>query len=80
MLTGSCLCGGVKYQIDGALGAVTNCHCSLVPENVGLGFFERFDNPCGFVSVCFRYRNCSRNGTRRRAIIGFFAAGAVRQF
>src|SRR5678815_3459796 len=25
MLTGSCLCGGIKYQIDGELGAVTNC-------------------------------------------------------
>jgi hypothetical protein len=26
-LTGSCLCGGIRYQIDGPLGAVVNCHC-----------------------------------------------------
>ncbi len=29
MLTGSCLCGGVTYQIDGPLTQVRNCKCSI---------------------------------------------------
>lgn len=27
--TGSCLCGGVRYEIDGPLADVLNCHCSM---------------------------------------------------
>ena len=38
MLKGSCLCGGVKYEIDGELGAVTNCHCSLCRKMSGSAF------------------------------------------
>ena len=38
MLTGSCLCGGVRYEIDGTLGAVTNCHCSLCRKMSGSAF------------------------------------------
>jgi hypothetical protein len=51
-----------------------------VPENVGLGFFERFDNPCGFVSVCFRSGIAQGVGLVAGQSSGFFAAGAVRQF
>src|SRR5947208_1769811 len=28
MLTGRCLCGGVRYEIDGEIGSVVYCHCS----------------------------------------------------
>jgi len=38
MLKGSCLCGGVKYEIAGELGAVTNCHCSLCRKMSGSAF------------------------------------------
>lgn len=38
MLTGSCLCGGVKYEIDGNISAVTNCHCSLCRKMSGSAF------------------------------------------
>ena len=38
MLAGSCLCGGVKYEIDGKLDAVTNCHCSLCRKMSGSAF------------------------------------------
>lgn len=38
MLTGSCLCGGVQYEIDGGLPAVTNCHCSLCRKMSGSAF------------------------------------------
>jgi hypothetical protein len=29
MLKGSCLCRGVRYEIDGKLEKITNCHCGL---------------------------------------------------
>lgn len=29
MLKGSCLCGGIRHEIDAELVAVTNCHCGL---------------------------------------------------
>jgi hypothetical protein len=38
MLTGSCLCGGVKYEIDGAIDKITNCHCSLCRKMSGSAF------------------------------------------
>lgn len=27
MLTGSCLCGRIRYEIDGKIGPVGHCHC-----------------------------------------------------
>jgi hypothetical protein len=27
MLSGSCLCGAVAYEIDGSLGPIGHCHC-----------------------------------------------------
>ena len=38
MLKGSCLCGSVKYEIDGELSAVTNCHCALCRKASGSAF------------------------------------------
>ncbi len=38
MLTGSCLCGGVQYEINGEITAVTNCHCSLCRKMSGSAF------------------------------------------
>ncbi|WP_227497609.1 GFA family protein [Marinobacter sp. BSs20148] len=29
ILSGSCLCGGVKYEVNGGLSDVYNCHCSM---------------------------------------------------
>ncbi|SEO65683.1 GFA family protein [Aquisalimonas asiatica] len=28
-LSGSCLCGGVQYEVNGDLSDVYNCHCSM---------------------------------------------------
>jgi len=38
MLTGGCLCGGVRFEIDGALGPVIHCHCSQCRRATGTAF------------------------------------------
>ena len=35
MHTGSCLCGGVRYEIDGELTAPSVCHCSQCRKQSG---------------------------------------------
>jgi hypothetical protein len=41
MLRGSCLCGGVRYEIGGALSQVVNCHCSMCRKAHGTAFRAR---------------------------------------
>lgn len=41
MLHGSCLCGGVKYEITGALSGALNCHCSMCRKAHGSAFRSR---------------------------------------
>ena len=38
MLRGSCLCGGVRYEIRGALGRASHCHCSMCRKAHGAAF------------------------------------------
>lgn len=38
---GSCLCGGVTYEIDGELVDVVNCHCSMCRKFHGAAFRTR---------------------------------------
>lgn len=38
MLKGSCLCGGIQYEIDATLGLVSNCHCSQCRKASGASF------------------------------------------
>jgi len=38
MIRGSCLCGRVRYQIIGALGATGHCHCSMCRKAHGAAF------------------------------------------
>src|SRR5205809_779691 len=38
MLTGRCLCGGVRYEIDGEIGSVVCCHCSQCRRASGAAF------------------------------------------
>jgi len=37
-LTGSCLCGGIKYRIAGDLLTSVNCHCSMCRKAHGAAF------------------------------------------
>jgi len=41
MLRGSCLCGGVKYEIHGTLTGALNCHCSMCRKAQGAAFRSR---------------------------------------
>jgi len=41
MIIGSCLCGGVRYEIDGAMGPALNCHCSMCRKVTGAAFRSR---------------------------------------
>src|SRR5512146_1352890 len=38
MLKGSCLCGAVRYELDGELGPITCCHCSMCRKAQGTAF------------------------------------------
>lgn len=38
---GSCLCGGVRYEVTGELGRVVNCHCSMCRKATGAAFRTR---------------------------------------
>ena len=38
MLRGGCLCGSVRYEIHGAIGRITHCHCSQCRKAHGAAF------------------------------------------
>jgi hypothetical protein len=38
---GSCVCGGVRYEVTGEFGKVVNCHCSTCRKATGAAFRTR---------------------------------------
>ena len=49
MIQGSCLCGRVRYQIDGPLTDADHCHCSMCRRQHGAAFSTYADfNPGDF--------------------------------
>ena len=38
MIRGSCLCGGVRFEIDGPLKGASHCHCSMCRKAHGAAF------------------------------------------
>jgi hypothetical protein len=38
MITGSCLCGSVKYEISGKVGDIIHCHCQTCRKAHGSAF------------------------------------------
>ena len=38
ILAGGCLCGAVRYEIDGAGGGVSHCHCGMCRKASGAAF------------------------------------------
>ncbi len=51
MLTGSCLCGGIRYEINATLGPVTNCHCGQCRKSSGASFATNASVP----AAAFRF-------------------------
>jgi len=41
VMRGSCLCGGIRYEISGALVGTLNCHCSMCRKATGAAFRTR---------------------------------------
>jgi hypothetical protein len=41
VVRGSCLCGGVRFEIDGVLSAPLNCHCVNCRKQHGAAFRSR---------------------------------------
>jgi hypothetical protein len=41
MVRGSCLCGGVQYDINGTLSDSLNCHCAMCRKAHGAAFRSR---------------------------------------
>ena len=42
---GSCLCGGIRYEVNGKFGTVVNCHCSKCRKATGAAFRTRASIP-----------------------------------
>jgi hypothetical protein len=38
---GSCLCGGIQYEVTGSFGRVVHCHCSMCRKATGAAFRSR---------------------------------------
>jgi hypothetical protein len=38
MIRGSCLCGSIRYEVRGALGPASHCHCSMCRKAYGAAF------------------------------------------
>ena len=38
MIRGSCLCGQIKFQLDGGVELINNCHCSMCRKAHGAAF------------------------------------------
>ena len=47
MLEGSCLCGGVRYEISGELGPSVHCHCGQCRKASGTSFATNASVPTG---------------------------------
>ena len=47
MLKGSCLCGGVQFEISGQASGISQCHCSLCRKASGTAAIATFSVPAG---------------------------------
>jgi hypothetical protein len=47
MHEGRCLCGNVRYEVDGPFAAVVNCHCSMCRKHHGSAYVTWAVVPAG---------------------------------
>jgi hypothetical protein len=60
VVRGSCLCGGVRYEIDAPLGPALHCHCSMCRKAQGGAFRSR----AAVRRASFRFRSGAELLTR----------------
>jgi hypothetical protein len=51
VLTGGCLCGGVRYEVVGPLGGIEHCHCTMCRKAHGAAFSTNTAVPAAMVRV-----------------------------
>ena len=79
MLKGSCLCSGIRYEIDAELGPVTNCHCSQCRKAAGAAFASNASVPAVHFALSPGL-SCSKSGNPLQENGDVFAADVVRRF
>jgi hypothetical protein len=67
MLTGRCLCGHVRYELEGQLGPLVNCHCQYCRRAHGAAFVTVSWVPCS----AFRLTAGEESVTRYSDGVGF---------
>jgi hypothetical protein len=73
MLKGSCLCGGIRYEIDAELGPITNCHCGQCRKASGAAFASNASVPVAkfrFISGAELLKEWESSPGRRRCFCG----------
>ena len=73
MLKGSCLCGGIRYEIDAELGPITNCHCGQCRKASGAAFASNASVPAKkfrFISGAELLKEWESSPGRRRCFCG----------
>ena len=71
MIRGSCLCGDLRFEIDGALKGASHCHCSMCRKAHGTAF----GTYAAATAADFRVVSGQNRITRYRS-----SAGIVRTF
>jgi len=73
MLKGSCLCGGIRYEIDADLGPITNCHCGQCRKASGAAFASNASVAAGkfrFITGAELLKEWESSPGRRRCFCG----------
>jgi hypothetical protein len=76
MHTGGCLCGGIRFRVQGNLAPIELCHCSQCRKAQGGPFASNIP----VAAAAFRRdASCSRHSLSRRARSAFFANATARR-
>ena len=76
MISGSCLCGRVTYEIEGEIGPALHCHCSMCRKVTGAAFRSRVAVP----TANFRWTSGEELLTRYQSSLGTAAVAIDKDF
>jgi hypothetical protein len=83
MASGTCLCGALRYEVDGPFGAMMHCHCSMCRKQHGTAFATYVVAPLqGFrwqagEDQVVRYQSSARGSRAFCRVCGSVAPGAL---